>query len=468
MRASRGLNRILTGGLVLALLAPAAAAVQVRILSWNILTYNDPGTAEFEALKRIVQALDPDIILFQEANNSTGRSRFLTDFRTRYPYNYLGPPFYENPRNQVVSAFPIKSAGIIWCKVGTTQTNFERPTIWAELDIDSPPDGAADVRVFSTHYKSGSTTTDGQTRLNQATEDDAVITGLLTSDPNYQIYYAGDLNCQLGDAPLNRIQSHLTRLSIIDPNNGSPVTYPSSGRIIDHILYSVALQGRITNQRIFNSATGTPPPPALSGDSATASDHLSLISTVDLLTTVTRYPPSITAAASRKTHTTAGTFDIDVFAAHPTEPRKDGPTQVVVTFDRPIRQFSNTNDDVQVTSGTVGNLAINGNQLTITLSGATNASPLYVGFAGITTAGNPALGCSDVLCIRVLRGDVTTTTGSETSTVNSFDLIATRAQLGRPVTSSNFRSDNDASGTVNSFDLINVRAQLGRSVTGCQ
>lgn len=468
MAAFRRFNRILTVVILIAAFAVTAAeAVQVKIISWNIFSYNDPASAEFAALERIVQALDPDVILFQEANNATGRNRFLADFFTRYPYNYLGPPYSENPRNHILSAYPIKSTGIIWCKSGNTQNNFERPTIWAELDLDNPPDGVADIRVFTTHYKSGSSGDDGQTRLNQATEDDAVVAGLLGGNPDYQIFYAGDLNSQLGEAPLNKIQSHLTRLSIIDLNTGSPVTYPSSGRTIDHMLYSAALQGRIINRYIFNTATGTPPPPAQSGDSALASDHLTLLATVDFLTSVTRYPPAITAAVSRKAHGTAGNFDVNAFSAQDTEPRRNGPTQLVVTFDRPIQQLTGTTDDVDVSSGTVSALAVNGNQLTITMSGALNAELLNVQFPGIATAGNPSAVCTMGLCLRVLLGDAYNTTGPDPSTIDQLDLVRVRGRLGQTITTSNFRADVYTDGVVSQLDLVSVRGQLGRSVIVC-
>jgi endonuclease/exonuclease/phosphatase family metal-dependent hydrolase len=468
MATSRRFNRILTGAILIAAFAVTAAeAVQVKIISWNIFSYNDPGNNEFAALERIVQALDPDVILFQEANNALGRNKFLGDFHSRYPYNYLGPPYSENPRNHILSAYPIKSTGMIYCKVDDTQNNFERPTIWAELDLDNPPDGAADVRVFTTHYKSGSTSDDGQTRLNQATEDDAVVAGLLGGNGDYQIFYAGDLNSQIGDAPLNKIQLHLTRLSIIDLNNGSPVTYPSSGRTIDHMLYSAALEGRIINRRIFNTATGTPPPPAQPGDSALASDHLTLFATVDFLTSVTRYPPAITAAVSRKPHGTAGNFDVDVFSAQNTEPRKNGPTQLVVTFDRPIQQLSGTTNDVTVSSGTVSALAVNGNQLTITMSGVLNANLLSVQFPGIATAGNPSAVCTATLCLRVLLGDASCTTGPNPSTVDALDLVYVRTRVGQTITTSNFRADVNADGIINALDLVSVRVQIGRSVIVC-
>ncbi len=281
------LVRTLLAGLacLCAFLAPVRGE-SVLVLDWNILTYNNPGSPEYEALVRIVQALNPKVILFQEANNASGRAAFMATFSTQYPYSFLGAPYSENPRNQILSAYPITLNGQIFT-ADPWGGSFERPTIWADLDV-LPARPGPELRVYSAHYKSGTDSRDNTLRLNQATDDANHITAFLTANPEGRVYYAGDLNCEVGSAPITTLlqaQTTLTRQVMLDPNNGSPMTRWPSGRTIDHAFYSATLAGKLLNPFIFHTNTfppGTVPPPALANDSHTASDHLALLVTIDI------------------------------------------------------------------------------------------------------------------------------------------------------------------------------------------
>ncbi len=86
------------------------------------------------------------------------------------------------------------------------------------------------------------------------------------------------------------------------------------------------------------------------------------------------------------------------------EPRQDGPTEVVVTFQEDAHGVGGISiDDVTVSSGTVTNVSTNGKALTIEMNGATNDQLLTVGFPGIRDEG----GCvsTDQLTFGVLEGD---------------------------------------------------------------
>ena len=266
--------------LLLCLSLPAGAA-EVTILDWNIFSYNDAGSDEYDALVRIVEALDPDIILFQEAQNPSGRAAFMSHFSAEYPNSFLGDPLSDNPRNQILSAYPLSNAAMIFT-ADPNGGDFERPTIRVDVDV-VPGEPGTELRVYSTHYKSGSTSRDRTLRLNQATEDVDDIQAFLLGDPDGRVYYAGDLNSEPGDPPLNKLATALTRLPIANPNNGNGETRWVSGKTIDHIYYSLTLSGHIHDQFIFYSNTypgATVPPPALANDSETASDHLALVTTV--------------------------------------------------------------------------------------------------------------------------------------------------------------------------------------------
>ena len=167
-------------------------------------------------------------------------------------------------------------------------------------------------------------------------------------------------------------------------------------------------------------------------------------------------------AVSRKTHGTAGTFDIDLplvgtagvecrrgqggaFDAH----------QIVVTFPHAV-----TYPGASVTSGT-GTIAgtstsPDGKQVTINLTGVTNAQTIIVTLSGVTDG----TVTNDVnIGMGVLLGD---TTGN--GFVNSADVSQTASQSGQPVTSSNFREDVTVDGYILSGDYTLVQSQTGTSL----
>jgi endonuclease/exonuclease/phosphatase family metal-dependent hydrolase len=274
---------------VVLVLACSAAIVQgatLTIVSWNIYSYNDPESENYAALVRIVQALNPDLLLLAEANNTTGRNTFFAQFAARYPYQFLGAPTSDNPRNQILSAYPLSNPRQIFTP-DPNGGNFQRPTITADVDV-LPLEPGPELRVYAAHFKSGTVARDDTLRLNQALDDADDIAALISTNPTARIIYAGDLNCLVGDAPLSKLlepRTSLNRLSIVNPNNNSPTTRWPSGRVIDHVLYSSSLDGAILNPFIFYSATyltGAVPPPALAGDSETTSDHLALVYQIEL------------------------------------------------------------------------------------------------------------------------------------------------------------------------------------------
>ncbi|NLX06157.1 MAG: hypothetical protein GXY33_13545, partial [Phycisphaerae bacterium] len=93
--------------------------------------------------------------------------------------------------------------------------------------------------------------------------------------------------------------------------------------------------------------------------------------------------PSIMAAVSRMTHGTAGQFENDLWSAEAIEHRAGGPTTLVVTFDYPIQGNEGLDvSDVTLSSGSVTDLAIDDDELTITMNGAANGQNLIVAFPG--------------------------------------------------------------------------------------
>lgn len=267
---------------------PPARAETVTVLDWNIMYgYGDSGGApEYLALKRIVQAMNPQVILLQEATDDDGRAQFIADFGELYPYGFQGAPATGNPRNQIWSAYPLVSFGEIYTWDQAYERNFERPTIWADLDI-LPEQPGSELRVYCAHYKAGTEARDSTLRLGQATDDSDHVVAHLGAHPGARIYYAGDLNAEPAQAPLVKLQESrttLARLGIVDPNTFTSGTR-ISGRVIDHLLRSSSLIGFVSDAYIFHTETyfpAEPPPPAQEHDTQTASDHFTLMATLDI------------------------------------------------------------------------------------------------------------------------------------------------------------------------------------------
>jgi hypothetical protein len=171
-----------------------------------------------------------------------------------------------------------------------------------------------------------------------------------------------------------------------------------------------------------------------------------------------------TSAVSRKTHGSAGDFDINLpfTGVVGVECRSGGATndyKMIVTFAGPVTFTSAavTHGTGTVSSAVPGESITDGGvgspQITINLTGVTNAQRLTVGIFGVSDGANTG----DVgVRMGIALGDTT-----NNGMVNGSDISETKAQSGMPVTSSNFRNDVTANGVISSSDLGLVKAQAG-------
>jgi hypothetical protein len=166
-------------------------------------------------------------------------------------------------------------------------------------------------------------------------------------------------------------------------------------------------------------------------------------------------------AVSRKTHGSAGTFDVDLpLTGQPgIECRTGGPSgnhTAIITFAVPV---SVTN--VTVTPGAGGTGSANGfsvqnSQVTVNLTNVSNAQTLSINLIGVTGGANSG---NVSIPMSVLTGD---TTGN--GRVNSSDISQTQSQSGQPVGLSNFREDVTANGFINSSDISLVQSFSGTAL----
>ena len=166
------------------------------------------------------------------------------------------------------------------------------------------------------------------------------------------------------------------------------------------------------------------------------------------------FPVQAAKAVSRKTHGSAGDFDLDLpLSGTPGIECRGGGTdhKIVFTFPTPV-----TYTNVTVTSGNTASasaVASGTNEVTVNLSGVANAQAITVTLLGV----NDGTNANDIAVrMAVLAGD---TTGN--GSVNGSDIGQVKAQSGQAVNAGNFRQDVNLSGDINASDIAFVKAQSG-------
>jgi hypothetical protein len=167
-------------------------------------------------------------------------------------------------------------------------------------------------------------------------------------------------------------------------------------------------------------------------------------------------------AVSRKTHATAGTFDINLplFGSKVgVECRKGGSSHVftvILTFPKAVTVGSvSVTPDPKVPSATasVSSATVSGSQVTINLTGVSNAQRIAITLSGVSDGTN----ANDVIVpMGVLLGD-TNNNGSVAVT----DVSLTQSKVGQAVSKTTFREDVTLDGLINSTDVQQVQSKVG-------
>ena len=165
-------------------------------------------------------------------------------------------------------------------------------------------------------------------------------------------------------------------------------------------------------------------------------------------------PVTPTSAVSRKTHGPAGEFNIDLPLTGPPgiECRNGGGNhQLIVTFGTPV-----TFSSASITSGAgmVESALAIGNQITVNLTGVTDAQTIAVTLSSVSNGSSTA---DVIISMSLLAGD---TNGN--SAVNASDVSQTKSRIGQNVDATNFRSDVNLSGSINASDASFVKSRIGQ------
>jgi hypothetical protein len=160
-------------------------------------------------------------------------------------------------------------------------------------------------------------------------------------------------------------------------------------------------------------------------------------------------------AVSRKTHGSAGDFDVDLPLTGPEgiECRTGGANgnhTIVVTFPSPVTVGS------AACGGQTATTTTNGSVVTVNCTGVPNAQNIAITLTGVsdgTNVGNVSIPMG------VLEGDTTANRA-----VNSSDISQTQSQSGQQVTNGNFREDVTVNGLINSSDISVVQSRSGSAL----
>jgi len=166
--------------------------------------------------------------------------------------------------------------------------------------------------------------------------------------------------------------------------------------------------------------------------------------------------------ASRKTHGSAGTFDVPLpLTGKPgIECRSGGPNgnhTIVFTFANPLTGAAG----VSITggSGSISGTSVQHSfEYVVNLTGVSNAQRLTVTLTGVRdTAGDR----TDTLAVPlgVLLGD----TNADKFT-DAVDVSQTKSQSGKPVTNTNFREDVNVDGFIDAVDAAQVKSKSGTAL----
>ena len=188
--------------------------------------------------------------------------------------------------------------------------------------------------------------------------------------------------------------------------------------------------------------------------------------TVSVATTVTATfsggPFSLLTVQSRKTHGTAGTFDlpidtsVGIGGAVTVESRTSGVGghKIVFQFSGPVTAVSGvTSLDSTSNPISTATFAIVGSDVEVTLTGVPDNRRANITVSDVNAIATPSA------AIGFMVGDV-----NNSRTVNSSDISGVKARSGQTADASNFKFDVNASGAINSSDISAVKARSGTTL----
>jgi hypothetical protein len=177
----------------------------------------------------------------------------------------------------------------------------------------------------------------------------------------------------------------------------------------------------------------------------------------NIVSIATASPVRLTSAVSRKTHGSAGNFDVDLTNGSGIECRNGGANgdyTLVLTFANPLASVGGASVSSGTGTAATANIdTTDAHRYIVNLTGVTNAQRITVSLTNVSdSTGN--FSANVPITMGVLVGDVN---GSRR--VDSSDVTLVRQQALQTITPANFREDIDASGRIDSEDVTTARQQ---------
>ena len=176
-------------------------------------------------------------------------------------------------------------------------------------------------------------------------------------------------------------------------------------------------------------------------------------------TFVARQPaaPLLSQVASRKTHGTAGTFDLSMPIMGPSgienrAPEANGRHRIVFTFTTAV-----TGGTATSSAGSVANVSFDGADMIVELTGVPDATVVTVTANNVTNSSGSLP--SVAVPIGFLQGDI-----DGNRSVSGADVSNAKSRAGNVVTGDNFRADITVNGVLNASDVGLVKVKSGNTL----
>jgi hypothetical protein len=162
--------------------------------------------------------------------------------------------------------------------------------------------------------------------------------------------------------------------------------------------------------------------------------------------------PQVTNVYSRKTHGTAGTFDITLdrtlalTGAVTVDPRAQSTHKIVFQFGSAISAAGTA----AVTPAGSANAVMNGSTVEVTLSSVPDNTRVTVALVNVN-----GVGANAAASVGFLVGDY-----DGTRTTDATDLASVKGKAGETTDGTNFRADVDLSGAITSTDILRTKGRL--------
>jgi len=158
----------------------------VRVLSYNLLNYSgDDAKATY--YQTVINAIDPDVIVAQEVNGTTGYNQFLSEVLNT---DWSGAPFTNQSANQDIALY-YKNDHFTFVSTALATTALSsglRAVV--EFSMEHNESGNK-INFYGLHFKASSGSTEAATRKTEATNLRNHLNGL---DSNSYFLVCGDFN----------------------------------------------------------------------------------------------------------------------------------------------------------------------------------------------------------------------------------------------------------------------------------